>query len=295
MLDKSLTWSEIYEQMQFIAEIGLLETGRAIYWATIGFGLALLVSILWIIINWAIVKRFLPEKNGGRWIRRALVLIWVVLIFPLLLTKGVFWGLNRAAEETIVARQLIETGFEQALEQPLTRALHYADEHGVPCVNKTDTNEGFSPEKIIAGVDQLETELVSELLSQVSEDLKVDTGDAPPWLMSWIGHQIAKMVGTDDIRLADLTDAARETVTHANENDKENDDLVSAKQLAWSIGATQGVPGLQQLLGQIRNYLLLFAAIEAFVIVLISTVIAWLITFLVNKMRGSEKEPALES
>ncbi|MEO1523880.1 MAG: hypothetical protein AAFX06_00510 [Planctomycetota bacterium] len=311
---------DVFEFLMFTAKVAFVESGRALWWITVGELISLLVGILVLLVGWRLTKFLFSESKVSVWARRLLMVTWIVLMVPALGSAGFFWGVNVATEKTIESQQLIEHAFEEALYLPiesgigrmknLTEPVSADLANGREPVDKgssgvvDDASAGdekdamseepklYSAADLLKDIDSLESGPLKRLMDEVGEKLNFDSSVIPDWVLKWISHQALGIVqGEDGPSLAEVVDKFREVIVDAEANDEEGDGMVSARQLAWSTGSTQGLPVLQRYMGQARTLLIVATAVQLLLIVGVSTLLFWLVTWSIDKTVSNLKEP----
>ena len=302
--------SDIFAFLSFTAKVAFVETGRALWWITIGEVFALLIGIVLLFVGWRLTKFVFSETKTADWCRRLLMVTWLVLITPVLGSAGFFWGVNVATEKTILAQELIEHAFQEALAIPIESGLariekltsgsdagEATEDSETLDEESTNTNDAtladeadsdpsptlYSSTKLLEDLDSLEAGPLKRLMKEAGEKLNFDSSVIPDWLLTWVMHQAFGVVkGEGGLSLVEIMDKLREIVDDAKENDEDGDGLVSARQLAWSVGSTQGVPVLELYMGHTRKVLLIATAIQVLGIAGIATLVFWLANFLLD-------------
>lgn len=313
--------SELFDLLKFLLKVGFVESGRAIWWIGIGELLAFGFGVVLLFVVWRLTKRIFSESAWGVWCRRLLLITWVVLLTPVLASNGFFWGLNVATEKTIVAQQLIEHAFQESLAIPIDVGLKKLEdgdwidgdtseaESSEPVTNGfedpelegDDVTEGaevdespkqHSVEELIENLDSVEAGPLKQMVEKVAEEMEFDSSVIPDWVLTWIMHQALGFVkGKSGPSVADYLDATREIIRDASDNDEDQDGLITSRQLAWSFGATQGVPVLHVYMAHVRKAMVIFAGLQVLLIVGGATAVFWLAAYaLDNGLASSSNE-----
>ncbi|MEL6105027.1 MAG: hypothetical protein AAFU85_03285 [Planctomycetota bacterium] len=307
----------LFDLLKFLIKVGFVESGRAIWWIGVGELFAFGFGILLVLLAWRLTRRIFSESTWGLWCRRLLLATWVILLTPALASNGFFWGLNVAAEKTIVAQQLIEHASQESLTIPIDLGLRKLEEQGwngeytpdlaggtgtngddLPDVGDADDESEssdepklYSADELLENLDALESGLLKAMVEQAAGELEFDSSVIPDWVLTWIMRRALGYVkGESGPSVADYLDASREIIRDAKENDEEQDDLITSRQLAWSAGATQGVPVLHAYMAETRKVMLIVAGLQVLLIVGGTTGVFWLAAHLLDKWRSDSND-----